>query len=378
MKVSINSSVLNIGLDYISEVLPSKPSMAICGGIHIEGKENYINLISTDLENTMKISIENEIEEKGEVVVPGKQFISLLKQFKDEKIEIERKEKFVNVIGKQSQYSFLEMEVEEFPKFPKITPEVSFKIKGEILKEGLKKIIFCIDPEEPRHQFRGGLIDIKEKNINMVGTDTRRLSLFILSNEQIKKQIKILLSYNLMKKLINILNEEEVEISIGKNNVSFQTSFTKTFAPNKRITGTILFVSQLLTGAEEFPDYEKVIPDVKKSKVAKINSDNFLLSLKRISLFTSERNNKVKLGFKKGLLTLSATGDIGEAREQIDIEYNDEDMEIFFPPSFLTDFLEVIKKDEFIFAFTASNKPVLMKPNEEENFLYVCMPLKGE
>jgi DNA polymerase-3 subunit beta len=379
MKISINSEILNNGLDYISDILPSKPSMAICGGIFLECKENNLTLIGTDLQNTVKVSIECEIKEKGQTVIPGKQFISLIKQFKEEEIKIEKKEKFINIIGENSQYSFIEMEIEEFPKFPKFSSDISFKVKGETLKDAFKKTIFCIDPEEPRQQFRGGLLDIKEKFINIVGTDTRRLSLFsIIFEDVFKKQIKVLLSPLLIKKMINILNETDVEVMIGKNNISFQTEFTKTLKENKKIQGNIMIVSQLLSGAEEFPDYEKVIPDIKKTKITKINREKFLSSLKRVSLFTSERNNKIKLSFKNNLLLISTTGELGEAQEKISISYNDEETDIAFPPDFLIDFLQVIENEEFIFSFTSSTKPVLMKPDEESTFLYICMPLKIE
>lgn len=380
MKININSNVLNAMLDYIGDILPSKPAMAICGGIFLEAKGNVINMIATDLENTIKVSCEGiSINEEGNTVIPGKQFISLIKQFKNEEIKIEKKEKTINVISENSQYSFNEMEIEDFPKFPKFSSEINFKVKGETLKNGFRKIVFCIDPEEPRHQFRGGLLDIKERNINLVGTDTRRLSLFsVLYQDSFQKKIKVLLPYNLIKKMINLLNEEEIEISIGKNNISFQISFQKNIEKSKQINGNIIFVSQLLSGAEEFPDYEKVIPDIKKSRISKINTDLFLNSLKRISLFTTERNNRVKLSFRKNSLILSTSGELGEAQERINVLYEEEDLDISFPPEFLVDFLEVIDKEEFIFAFTASSKPVLMKEEEFSNFLYVCMPLKSE
>ncbi|MCM8802669.1 MAG: DNA polymerase III subunit beta [Candidatus Omnitrophica bacterium] len=379
MKVNINSEILNTGLAYISDVLPAKPTMAICGGIFLEGKDNNLTLIATDLENTIKVNLECEVKEKGQSVVPGKQFISLLKQFKNKEIKIEKKEKYINIIGETSQYSFIEMETEDFPKIPKFSSDITFKIKSETLKEGFKKIIFCIDPEEPRHQFRGGLFDIKGNIINLVGTDTRRLSLFsILFETPFKNNTKVLLSYNFIKKMINLLNEQEVEVLIGKNNISFQTNLTIKLDENKKTLASILFVSQLLTGAEEFPDYEKVIPDIKKTKVCQINTDAFLSSLKRISLFTTERNNKVKLSFKKDFLILSATGEIGDAQEKIDISYNNEETEIAFPPDFLIDFLQVVEKENFVFSFSSPSKPVLMKPQEDSNFLYVCMPLKTE
>ncbi|MCM8766894.1 MAG: DNA polymerase III subunit beta [Candidatus Omnitrophica bacterium] len=379
MKVNVNSEILNTALGYISDVLPSKPTMAICGGIFLEGKDNNLTLVSTDLENTIKVNLECEVKEKGQCVIPGKQFISLLKQFKNKDIKIEKRDKYISVVEESSQYSFIEMETEEFPKIPKFSPDINFKIKSLTLKEGFKKIIFCIDPEEPRHQFRGGLFDIKGNLINLVGTDTRRLSLFsILFETPFKNNVRVLLSYNFIKKMINLLDEQDVEVLIGKNNISFQINSTIKIDENKKTLVNILFVSQLLSGAEEFPDYEKVIPDIKKTKICQINTDEILSSLKRISLFTTERNNKVKLSFKKDSLVLSTTGEIGEAQEKINISYNNEETDISFPPDFLIDFLQVIEKENFVFSFTSSSKPVLMKPHEDSNFLYVCMPLKTE
>ncbi|MGC8977230.1 MAG: DNA polymerase III subunit beta [Candidatus Ratteibacteria bacterium] len=379
MRLNIDSNVLNSGLDFISDILPSKPSLPICGGIFIECKENNLILIGTDLQNTVRVSLECDVKEKGQTVIPGKQFISLIKQFNQEEIKIEKKGSYINLITERAQYSFIEMEVEDFPKLPKFSPEISFKINGKTLKEGFKKTIFCIDPDEPRQQFRGGLFDIKEKIINIVGTDTRRLSLFsIIFDEPFKKTMKILLSHALMKKMINIVNETDVEILIGKTNISFQTDFTVSKEENKKIAGNILIISQLLTGAEEFPDYEKVIPDIKKSKILKISTDNLLSSIKRISLFTSERNNKVKFSFRKGMLIISTIGELGEAQEKMNIPYNDEEIDIAFPPEFILDFLQVVESDEFIFSFVSSSKPACMKPEEESNFLYICMPLKTE
>ncbi|MCS7180119.1 MAG: DNA polymerase III subunit beta, partial [bacterium] len=361
-------------------VLPTKPVMAICSGIFLEGKDNNLTLISTDLENTVKVNLECEVKEKGQCVVNGKQFISLIKQLKGKDLEIEKKEKTIEIKEEFSKYTFIEMEVEDFPKIPKVSSDITFKIKGETLKESFKKVIFCIDPENPKHEYRGGLLDIREKFINIVGTDTRRLSLFsILFETPFKKTTRVLLSYSLMKKMINILNEEEVEVSIGKNNISFQTNFTKNIGDNKKVTGSVLFISQLLAGVEEFhPNYEKVIPDIKKSKISYINTDLLLSSLKRISIFTSEINNKVKLSFKKDFLTISTSGEQGEAVEKIGISYNDEETEMAFSPDFLIDFLQVNEKETFLFAFTSPTKPVLMKPEENSNFSYVCVTLKTE
>ena len=161
-----------------------------------------------------------------------------------------------------------------------------------------------------------------------------------------------------------IIEEENVEISIGKNQISFKLE-------------NINFIAQLLSGSEDFPEYEKVIPSEDKLKIAQIETDKFLSILKRISLLTSERNNRVKLSFGKNVLVVSAVSpDIGEAQEKIEIGYDGEEQSFSFPPAHISEFLQKVKSEKIIFGFTNERKPVLLRPEDETEFVYVTMPLK--
>jgi len=364
MEIIVNSKELENALICISKVLPSKSTMEILSGILIEGKDE-LNLISTDLENTIKVSMKCNFK-KGTILIPGKQFISLVKQIPNEEIKITQVENEIEVSNENIKYKFITMNVEDFPKISKITPKINFTLNGRILKDAIELVKFCVDPNEPRPHFKGGLLEIKDNKINFVGTDGRRLALRTIEKENKTEKIKVLLSVKLMNILSDLLTDEDINISIGKNQIVFKFS-------------NILLISQLLSGAEDFPEYEKVIPDEKKSKVAIIEKENFLSTLKRISLFTNERYNKLGVKIGKSTMVISVTSpEIGQGQEKISVEYEGEEVNFSFPPEFLIEFLQKVNEEKINFAFTENNRPVLLRPESDNKFLYVTMPLKTE
>lgn len=352
-------------LDKVSEVISPKPAINILNGILIETKEEEIFLTATDLENTIRTSIEGKILNKGAILIQGKKLTSLIKQLDDEEIKITTQESQINIHSKNSIYTFIGMNYEEFPKLPKFSGGVTIKLDSLFLKNTIEKSKFCIYPDEPRPYFRGALLEIKNKFFNFVATDTKRLSLIKTQLQQeIQEPVKCLLPYKLLNLLPNILEEGEIEISIGKNQIFFKIN-------------NIFLTAQLLEGSQDFPDYEKAIPDEKKIKTAYINKNIFLSTLKRISLFTSERYNKVKFTFSKQKLNLYTNSpEIGEAQEKIIVEYDGDEQAIAFNPEYLLDFLQKAEGEKIIFGFTNDKKPALLKTDKDPGYIYVAMPLK--
>ncbi|MCK9265303.1 DNA polymerase III subunit beta [bacterium] len=367
MEIIVNSTKIKKTLDKINNILPTKPALMITSGILIEAKEEGVSCVSTDLENTIRVNMECQVVKTGSVVISGKKLVSLIRQLPDGEVKISEKDNIVEIKCQGSKYSFIVMDYNEFPKFPQFLGEVAFKVDGSKLKKAIGKTKFCIDADEPRAHFRGGLLDIKEDSLNLIATDTKRLSIFkILSETEYPEPCKCLLPFKLINVLPSLIGEEIVDINIGKNQISFKYEDT-------------YLVAQLLSGSEDFPDYEKVIPDETKQKVALIQKDNFIGTLKRISLFTSERYNKVKISFGKNVAIFSVVSpDVGEAQEKLDIEYNEQEQVLAFPPSHLLEFVQLLDGEKVRVGFVSEKAPVLMRDGEEDNYLYVAMPLKLE
>lgn len=367
MEIIVKGSEIKKVLDRVSNILPAKPALMITSGILIEAKDEGVACISTDLENTIKASMDCKVVKKGNIVITGKKFISLIKQLPNEEIKITKKDNTVEIKCQNSKYSFIVMDYDEFPKFPKFSGDVVLQVEGKKLKQAIEKIKFCIDAEEPRPHFRGGLLDIKEGALNFVATDTKRLSLFqVASEEKYTKLYKCLLPYKLINILSALLDDGVIDIAIGKNQISFKYK-------------DAYLVAQLLSGSEDFPDYEKVIPDQTKQKVAYMEKETLLSTLKRISLFTSERYNKVKISFGKNVASFSVVSpEVGEAQEKIEIEYDNQEQDLAFPPVYLIEFLQMVEGEKIHFGFTNEKTPVLIKESKKDGYIYVAMPLKLE
>ncbi len=366
MEIIVQRKHLSEALDMVSGVIAAKPAMMILGGILLDARENELTLTATDLENTLKVSVPAKVSQKGTSLLPGRKLISLIRQLSDDEIRLVQKDNQANIQTQNSVYSFFVMDQDEFPKMPKFGGGTTLKMDAATFRRAVHNTRFCIYPEEPRPHFRGALLDIKGKQCSFVATDTKRLAVVKKTLETASaEQVRCLMPYKFLALITDILPEEgDVEINVGKNQIFLK--FNACF-----------LISQLLEGSQDFPDYEKVIPDEKKLKVVLLDTDSFQASLRRIALFVSERSNKVKFSFSPQRLTLSvSTPEVGEAQEKLAIDYSGDDQNIAFNPEFLLEFLSRVEGERIVFGFSAETKPVLMRPENDAEFLYVAMPLK--
>lgn len=364
MEILVEKEKLLDALEKISRVLPSKPVITATGGILVEGKKDGITFTATDLQLTIKIFLECSVKDKGTFLIPGKNFISLIKKIPEQHIKITTRETSAVIDDKTFQYKFLLMNVDEYPKLPSEKESQGtgdFIISSSILLDMIKKTSYCINPEEPRMYFRGVLIEKTDSVLNMVATDTRRLAL-VKKEVEGESKVKIILPLRLIEVFPLIFKEADVSMSFSKNQVILKS---------ERIT----LISQLLEG--DFPDYEKVIPASNKQGTAIINTNHLLDSLDRLSLMSTGNISSVKMNFRKNLLVLNIESpESGSGEERINIDYTGPENTIVFNPDYLIDFLKTVSQESVEFFFQDPVKPAKLCGSGDQSYLYVVMPMK--
>ncbi|MCM8815283.1 MAG: DNA polymerase III subunit beta [Candidatus Omnitrophica bacterium] len=365
MEIVVEKGKLVDELEKISKILPSKPVISTTGGILVEGRKDGINLTSTDLQLTLKTFVECEVKDKGIALIPGKLFISLIRKIPEKLIKITVKENNAVINDKSFQYKLLLMNPEDYPKLP-VEKDVAsdskgFVISSSILLDMIKKTVYCINPEEPRMYFRGVLMETKNNTLNMVATDTRRLSL-VKKEIQDGNRVKIILPLRLIEVFPLIFKESDVSLLFSKNQIILKTDRTT-------------LISQLLEG--EFPDYEKVIPASNKQGTSVIKTKDLFDSLDRLSLLTSEKFASVKMSFRRNLLVLNIEGqESGSGEERIDIEYAGPENTVVFNPVYIIEFLKTVSQEYVELFFQDPLKPAKLCGKEDREYLYVVMPMK--
>jgi DNA polymerase-3 subunit beta len=145
--------------------------------------------------------------------------------------------------------------------------------------------------------------------------------------------------------------------------------------------GNTVFITRIIN--EKFPPYESVIPD-NNPFFAIINKNEVLEAIKRVSIFTSNVTKQVKFKLENNIMTISGEDEESgnQAVEQINCDYQGDDLQIGFNFKYLEDALNNIDEEEtednlVKISFSEPSKPALISPtSEDENLLMLIMPVR--
>ena len=362
MKFKIVRSKFLEGLKSVQNIVAAKGSLPILQNVLMEAGENRLVMTTTDLDISIRSSVECEIVESGATTLPVKLlFNSISKAAVGEiVVEVDDKERATITAG-SAKFKLAGLPEADFPRLPKDEEAYAYEIPQATLREMFRKVSYAASQDDTRRTLKGVLMSFKDSKLTMVATDGRRLAL--VENEiEFPKDVEkdIVLPSKAVQELQRSLNGEEIaSVMIQKTQVSFKL-------------GNITVYSKLMD--DVYPNYRQVIP---KETVEKITIDRQLLldALDRASVMTMDEAHSTKLIFSEGKLTVtSAASDIGEAKDEVAIKYAGEPIEIIFNPSYVMDPLKAIDDDEITINLNNGHSPAVIKCSIP--FLYVLMPLR--
>ena len=100
-------------------------------------------------------------------------------------------------------------------------------------------------------------------------------------------------------------------------------------------------------------------------------------ALRRVHLLSSQQSHSVKLEVKEGQIVISTRNpDLGEAREEMDVDYAGEEMEIGFNAKYLIEAVQALNAKEIILGLQDNLSPVQVGPADDDESLAVVMPMR--
>jgi len=365
MKIKTLKEDLLKATQTVQNVISPHTTLPILSNILIEAIRDEVRLTATDLDIGISCLFSAKIEETGSITVPAKKLSDIFRELPGEDIEISvKKNNAIEIKSEHSYFRLMGIPKDEFPKLPSFKDKEFINLPQNIFKRMLEVSSFAMSKDETRYILNGTLVEIKEDTIRIVTTDGRRL---VLVEEErnfprgINKRIIIPLKtiYELLR---NLSNETDLKIAFNKNQISFE--FNKT-----------TIISRLIEG--NFPEYEKVIPKEIKDNKVKVDKDEFYRAIKRVSLFTNPNSQAIKIDILKDKMILSKTiPEIGEAKDQVDIDYKGENLSIGFNPNYLMEVLKVFEKDAIEIELTDPQKPAVIRMNAPYKYIYVVLPMQ--
>ena len=221
---------------------------------------------------------------------------------------------------------------------------------------------FAISRDEARYALNGVLLVLKGRILQFVATDGKRLASVKRGLEvESKIEAEVIIPAKTVSELMKALSNEGGKVTIiqAQNQIIFQLNET-------------IITSRLIEG--KFPNYEQVIPKNEKIKT-QLGRQEFLSPVRRVALLTSQENQSVKLDFVKGKLLISSRSpNVGEAKEEIEVEVSGGDLSIGFNPGYLIDVLKNLETEQISISLTDPDKPGLIR--SEDDYQYVVMPMQ--
>jgi len=353
MKILVTKQLIESILINIQPFLEKKDATQITSHVFIEAKNGNCIIKATDGEIGLLIKTDKIIiEEEGTVTSNGKKLLDIIRILKDTDITLEKLNDNLHIKQNKSRFKLPIFNFENFPSFPSIENKSKISLDSINLINGLKHISSSIDSNNPKYELNGALLNIKNHTTEIVGTDTKRLSVVTINNQSEKK-----LSLIIPKKAIIEIQKlfiDKVDIFYDETNLIIKNSDYYLF-------------SRLINGV--FPNYERIIPNNSKYSVT-LPKKEMLNSIKMITTISQE----IKITFtKESLLFESLTSDNIEAKTELLIPTGLGDIfEINVNSRFLLDFISQIDSDTFEIAL---NEPILPFVLKDKQFITVIMPI---
>jgi len=374
MKFSVSSTGLLSHLQAISRVINSKNSLPILDNFLLSLEGNTLTMTASDIETTLITSMEvDAVEGEGKVAVASRLLLDTLREFSEQPLTFTINDSNLALVitSANGSYNFIGQNGDEYPRLPQLQEDVtSLELSSGTLLTGITKTIFCTADDELRPVMNGIYFDIEAKGLTLVATDAHKLVRYntVFNSSSLEGDAKA--SFILPKKpanmLKNILVKEDGDVSLkfDTKNAHFQLE-------------NYTMICRQVEG--RYPNYNGVIPKNNPFRIF-VDRVTLLNALRRVSVFSNQASNLIKLEIGDGNIRISAQ-DIDfsiSAEETIPCQFDGEQIKIGFKSSFLIDILNNLSSTQITLEMSDPSRAGLILPfeNEEnEEILMLLMPM---
>ncbi len=370
MKFIISSSLLLKNLQATIGVINTNNTLPILDDFLFELKEDSLTITSSDLETTMRVTIQpDRSEETGSIAIPAKILVETLKTFADIPVSftIDLTTLMIEISAGEGKYKLSGHKSDEYPRTPSLEDTTAINLDSHMLAQAVNKTLFATGNDELRLVLSGVFCELSPDDITFVATDAHKLVRYRRSDAKSQDSANFILPKKPLNLLKNILSSQDVPVVIEYNKTNAFFSFNNTH-----------LICRLIDG--KYPNYEAVIPKENPNKLT-IDRHALLTSIKRVSIFANQSTHQIRFKVSGKELVLSAE-DIdfaNEAKERLTCSYEGDDLEIGFNSKFLLEMLSNIETDEVRLEMSAPNRAGILYPvnseNKAEDILMLVMPV---
>jgi DNA polymerase III subunit beta len=360
LKITVARDELVQKLGIVARAVSTRGTVQVLSGILLSAQDGVLTLAATDMELSLRATLEAQVEGDGAVVIPGKPLVDLARLLPETEVTLEYKPQDGTVQIESGSYTsrLHVFNAEDFPRLPAVDAQLH-SIDRDALLETIDRVARSASRDESRPVLTGILVRFEAGKLVMVATDSYRLSVKETQLGEAAPELEAIIPARALTELSRLAGGDTVELGVHENHVVFGTG--EAWLTTRRIDG-------------QFPNYKQLLPESFEVELTLPKAE--LADVVRRASVLALRNSPLRLRFAEGELTVSAqTQDVGETLESLPVAYSGEEFVIGFNAEFLRDGVESIVGDDVQVKLINPLRPAILE-DAAGDFTYLIMPIR--
>ena len=369
MKLTIERAALLKSLAHVQSVVERRTTIPILSNVRLDGGDQRLAVTATDMDLAVVEVAAAEVGRNGVTTAPAHTLYDIVRKLPEgAQVELETDGARLSLVSGQARFALPCQPADEFPVMAEGEFSHSFALPAASLRRLIDKARFAISTEETRYYLNGiylhGTGDNGAGSLRAVATDGHRLSrVDVALPDGAGGMPGVIVPRKTVTELRKLIDEFDGDVAISLSETKIRFAFEDVVLTSKLIDGT-------------FPDYDRVIP-TENDKVLEVEGERFSRAVDLVSTVSTDKTRSVKLSLSKGQLVVSATSpDNASADEQLEVDYDAQDIQIGFNSRYLLDVAGQVDGERIRFSMADAASPTLVHDTGDDDALYVLMPMR--
>ena len=363
MRLTITRQNLQRGLAAVSASIPGKTTLPVLSNVLIESDEDAVWISGTDLDVSIRVRVPAEVMQGGAITSPGRKLLELTRELPEQPVELVARGHQLEIGCGNSHFKLNGLPSEEFPNLPAMHFDNGWSVSEGSLRQLIRGTAFAVSNEESRPILNGVYWELGDR-MTMVATNGHRLARMAVEATGTGDATGAFIVPPAALAHVERLFDGDGGIEVGKggNHLGFRSSNQEVY-------------TRLIEGS--YPNYEQVIPK-DNDKLARVDKDAMEATVRRMAVLASDQTHRIKMSFESDRVHLDVmTPDLGEAHDELALQYEGEAMRIAFNANYLIEMLRNMPDGDVKLAFKNAERAATIVPTESElDYLCLVMPLR--
>lgn len=371
--IKANKDKLLEPIQTVSGIIERRQSYPILSNILIRQNQEKTTFQASDSDMQIKMDVIPSLapDQPFSLTVSAKKMQDILRSLPNEReVQLAKQGDYLQVKSGKSAFNLQILPADDFPEMKvseteeEAKPVATVALSQKTLKNLLHHVQFCISQQNLRYYMNGMLLSTNENQLVGVSTDGHRLALLTAQLNEAQPKQEVIVPRKAAIELAKLLSNSDDAVKIDYFQKKIRFSFSN-----------IVLISKVIDG--KFPDYRRVVP-LNNDKLFETDRVTLLQSLQRVSILSniSENFRGVRLIISPGNLRIVCkNSEQEEAQEELEIPYQNENLDVSMNINYLMDFLNNVDSEKVQLAFENENSSILMTVPGDSEFKYIVMPM---